>query len=247
MIPAITDQIDPMIVVVLMNAVYFKGVWAIKFDEAHSARGTFTLSKRGPQPCAMMTHTDKKMLYSEADGMQVVELPYGTTDGRFVATVMLPPDIEGALADFVSQFSSSDGAALLVKKISSLQPKHVKLQLPRFKIEFGAHDLKPELQSTFGMIDTVNGRGQFLAMSSDRDVHLSSVLHKVVVEVNEEGSKAAAVTGSIMISRAAISALAPPKEVIVNRLFLFLIRDSVTEMHLFAGIVQDPELDTTGV
>lgn len=242
MIPSIVDSIDPLTVAILVNAVYFKGNWAVKFDRGHSVRGTFTSPRLGARPCAMMKRTDRRMRYAEVDGVEIVELPYGASRGRIAATVLLPPD-GGALADLVSGL----GARSLAGKLRRLAPTPVELQLPRFRVEFGAHDLKPELQSAFRMFHAFDGSGEFLGMSADRAVHLSSVLHKVVVEVNEEGSEAAAVTAGIMMTRAAVVMPPPPKKVIVNRPFLFLIRDTSTGMLLFAGAVTDPALDVSGV
>merc|ERR1719210_1934596 len=195
----------------------------------------------------MMKRTDKKMRYSAVHGAQIVELPYGMANGRIAATIMLPSKTDGALADLVSHLDNPTGAAQLTEMLGGLQPTHVRLQLPRFKVEFGVRDLKPELKSAFGIVEAFNGKGEFLQMSDDKEVHLSSVLHKVVVEVNEEGSKAAAVTAGVMMTRAAMVMPSPPKDVIVDRPFLFLIRDTSTGMLLFAGIVSDPTLDTTGV
>merc|ERR1712039_9022 len=137
----------------------------------------------------------------------------------------------GAMVDLLSSLDP----ASLASKLDSLTPTHVELQLPRFKVEFGARDLKPDLKSTFNMTDAFSGTSQFLNMSDDKKVHLSSVVHKVVVEVNEEGSKAAAVTAAIMQTRMAIVMPPPPKRVIVNRPFLFIIRDALTGMLLFTG------------
>jgi len=247
MIPSILDKIDEKTVAVLVNAVYFKGIWASKFNKDQSVRGIFRSPKTGETPCAMMKRTDEKMRYSEVHGAQIVELPYGTANGRIAATIILPSKTNGALAHLVSQLDTPAGTALLTEKLGGLRPTHVRLQLPRFKVEFGVHDLKPELKSAFSIVEAFNGTGEFLQMSDDKEVHLSSVFHKVVVEVDEEGSKAAAVTAGVMMTRAAIVMPSPPKDVIVDRPFLFLIRDTSTGMLLFAGIVSDPTLDTRDV
>merc|ERR1719245_1861096 len=75
MIPSILDKIDEKTVAVLVNAVYFKGIWASKFNKDQSVSSIFKSPKLGEMPCMMMTRTDKKMLYSEAYGLQIVELP----------------------------------------------------------------------------------------------------------------------------------------------------------------------------
>lgn len=241
MIPSILDAIDPLTVAVLVNAIYFKGEWAVKFDRANSILGSFNLSDKEARPCAMMQRDDKKMLYTETDDLQAVELPYGK--GRVAATVLLPKR-HGAVSmpTLVQQLKEDIGAVGLQQMLQRLHPTHVKLQLPRFKLEFGVQDLTPDLESSFGIKEAFHGRGEFLEMSDDRDVHLSAVLHKAKVEVDEQGTTAAAVSAGIMMTRAIIMPT-QPKEVIVDRPFIYLIRDVPTGLLLFAGAVDRPELD----
>merc|ERR1740121_477136 len=82
MVPTILDAIPPLTVAVLVNAVYFKGMWADKFE--HTFPGQFKAPQKS-RPCAMMRREDKKMLYAESRGLQVVELPYGSADGLLSA------------------------------------------------------------------------------------------------------------------------------------------------------------------
>merc|ERR1711879_712848 len=137
-----------------------------------------------------------------------------------------------------------NAVAALSAMLADLEPTSVSLHLPRFKMEFGVHDLTPELRAAFGVNTPFDADGGFLRMSDRPDVHLSSVLHKAVVEVNEEGTRASAASAGIMNARSIV--MAPPKtvEVIVDRPFVFLIRDVRTGVLLFAGTVEDPELDT---
>jgi len=246
MIPTILDQLDPLTVAVLVNAVYFKGTWKIQFDAKTSMRGTFGSGSGGDVPCAMMTRTDKRMLYTEDSGMQIVELPYGA-DAKLAATVLLPPRGEDALGKLLTDLTAEGGSVKLARYLSNLKGTNVKLLLPRFKLEFGVHDLKSELVSAFGIKEAFEGKRGFQAMSDDPDVRLSKVMHKAIVEVNEEGTKAAAVTAGVMMTRSMPMMQDPPISVKVDRPFIFLIRDPITGVLLFAGIVKDPELDTTGV
>jgi serpin B len=244
MIPSILDSIDPRTVAILVNAIYFKGEWATKFDRSRSVLGSFSLSEQDRRPCAMMRRDDKRMLYAETKALQVVELPYG--EGNVAATVLLPERQAGAasLSALVQQFSNDIGGQSdtwgLQSLLERLAPTHVSLQLPRFKLEYGVKDLTPELESSFRIHEAFHGRGEFQAMTNDSDVHLSAVLHKAKVEVNEEGTKAAAATAGTMMALAFIE----PRKVIVDRPFLFLIRDRPSGLLLFAGAVERPELDT---
>merc|ERR1711971_739802 len=124
----------------------------------------------------------------------------------------------------MAQLGGQGGAAELASQLSLLRPTHISLRLPRFKLEFGVHDLKPELQSAFGLGAAFGGTREFDAMSSDGSVHLSSVMHKAIVEVNEEGTRAAAATAGITMT----VAIAMPMEITIDRPFIFLIRDVST-------------------
>merc|ERR1712217_343088 len=104
-----------------------------------------------------------------------------------------------------------------------LRLSDVALQLPRFKMEFGVHDMKMELKSTFGMHEVFDSAGGFLAMSNDTRVCLSSVFHKAVVEVNEEGTKAAAATAGVMVPLSIVI----PIQVTVDHPFIFLVRNAL--------------------
>jgi len=249
MVPSILEEIDPLTVAVLVNAVYLKGMWADEFEQTF--RGQFQVAQKS-RPCAMMRRESKHMLYAERPGYQVVELPYGSDDGRLAAVVVLPGKEEGAFAELLGSLARDDGLAddgatqLLQVLDEGLEATPVELQLPRFELEFGT-DLAPVLQSALGIRQVFTGEGEFLRMSTDRDVHLSAVFQKAKIEVNERGTKAAAATGAVMMTR---SMPLPPlnqRRVVVDHPFLFLIRDRPTGTLLFAGAVVDPVLDTAGV
>lgn len=252
MIPSIIDSLnwrtvnDWQTVAVLVNAVYFKGKWASNFNRARSALGTFHLADGVHRPCAMMKRVDSRMLYAEDGDLQLVELPYG--EGRGVAATVLLPKRGGAvpLPELVRRLGWWGGAAALRDLTERLAPTHVSLQLPRFKLEFGVRDMVPELESAFGIREALRAGGQFRTMSHDDTMHLHSLLHKAVVDVDEEGTTAAAATAGLMWATRSVS-MVPPKEVIVDRPFVFLIRDVRAGMVLFAGAVERPELDTSGL
>jgi serpin B len=242
MIPSIIDSIDSSTAAILVNAVYFKGVWSQQFEQHLSERSFFTPASGSKRPCMMMKRT-ANMLYTEFEGVQIVELPYGKGSG-VVATVLLPPRGEpSGLAGLVTKFGNAGGALTLESYLRQVRQTRVALQLPRFRMEFGVHDMKQELMSSFGVREAFAGDGAFLAMSNDRDVHVSSVLHKAVVEVNEEGTRAAAVTAGNMMATSIEIDVEPPIEVVVDRPFLFLIRSKDDGLLLFAGAVANPNFD----
>jgi serpin B len=251
LIPQILNEIGVNDVGVLVNAVYFKGSWspAYTFDKSATRRETFQNSQ-GSKPCAMMVKTSNNMKYAKHAGTQLVELQYGT-DEKFSAVVVLPPDEKGALASLVSRLGggSEEGGqfhavAHLAALIENLRSQRVELHLPRFRIEFGVRDLVPELGSAFGMTEVFKDGGAFLEMSEDPAVYMSNLHHKAVVEVNEEGTTAAAVSAGVM----AVRSLPPPATpMVVDRPFLFLIRERSSGMLIFAGVVEDPVFDLEGL
>lgn len=135
---------------------------------------------------------------------QAVALPY--KGKRFRQLLLLPaagsPDARSAGA--LAASLGAGGAAALAAARSALDSpsalERVRLQLPRLRLEFGPTDLKPQL-SAAGLAGAFNGVGGFLGMADDRDLHLSKVFHKAVVEVNEEGTEAAAATAAVMMTR----------------------------------------------
>jgi serpin B len=238
MIPSIIDEIDPLTRAVLVNAIYFKGNWSVPFEQKNTYAGMFTRLDGTKDACEMMLKTDDQILYTKQGDVQVVEIPYGS-DGTLAATVLLPED--GSLESLIGQLGGDAGASLLDAMLYWLRATRVELHLPRFRLKFGVHDLKPELMSRFGLTEPFNGYGGFLKMSDAKDLHLSKVLHKAVLEVNEEGTTAAAATAAVMMEKAVMSEPILTR-VIVDRPFIFLIRDSKDGMILFAGIVNQPEL-----
>lgn len=247
MVPSIVDSIDPSVAAILVNAVYFKGMWAKKFSEEVTALANFTSTSNEIFPCAMMKRTDERMLYAEHDGVQVIELPYGDQEehSRISAVVMLPR--KGTpVSRLVGELGAAGGIATFTDILQKLRPTHVALELPRFKLEFGVRDLTEDLRSSFHIRQAFDGQGQFLAMSEDRGVHLSAVLHKAVVEVNEAGTKAAAATAA-KVTLTAVIVPEAPTSMVVDHPFLFLIQDRASRMILFAGVADKPEFDTTGL
>ncbi|KAK3285538.1 hypothetical protein CYMTET_6864 [Cymbomonas tetramitiformis] len=244
LIPEVLSNIDPLVVSILINAVYFKGEWTNRFDAEHTVEAPFHVSPTVQLPVQMMMRKDKKMLYAEVSAgdkesrAQVVELPYGEGE-QFSAVVVLPSLSD---ADGMSLTSMMDALAakpaLWEQWMMQLRPTDVRLGLPRFKVEYGMKDLKEAL-SLMGVTDAFTGTpdGAFLAMSDDPQVYLSAVLHKTVVEVNEEGTEAAAVTAAIMKTR---SLPRPPLQMLVDRPFIFAIRSRVSGALLFMCRINNP-------
>merc|ERR1712137_238911 len=111
----------------------------------------------------------------------------------------------------------------------------INLKLPRFKLQYGVHDLSPQLQSDFDVHEPFNCSipDMFDAMSSDKYVCISALLHKAAVEVNEKGTRAAAVTAAEFQRFRMPSFYLPPPWVVIDHPFIFLIRDTRSGLLLF--------------
>ena len=167
-------------------------------------------------------------IWGEDKDLQFLDMPY---QGKEISMLVLLPAKKDGLAGLESKLSSKFVDGLLVTG----QWEDVLVTLPRFNLEFGAEisDLLPKM----GMTDAFSSAADFSGMTGARDIFLSKVLHKAMVDVNEEGTEAAAVTVTTM----PMAAAAPEfKTFCADHPFLFLIRDNKTGSILFLGRVVDP-------
>lgn len=221
--------LDPATTLVLTNAVYFKGSWASQFDEEATRDEPFHGAKG--ETVVPMMHQKGQFGYLEADGVQVLDLPY--EGGDLSMTIVLPgADDEGGLAALEARLTPE----LLSSWWEGLAEREVTVALPRFTMTWGTEDLVKHLQA-LGMNDAfVYGRADFSGIDGTRQLFISHVLHKAFVDVNEEGTEAAAATAVAMKRMAA-----RPLEFRADRPFLFMIRHRATGGVLFMGRLDDPE------
>uniref|UniRef100_A0A7S0N7I4 Serpin domain-containing protein n=1 Tax=Pyramimonas obovata TaxID=1411642 RepID=A0A7S0N7I4_9CHLO len=252
MIKRLLDEVDPLTVAVLINAVYFKGEWADKFDKANTRKMDFHLASGTSTPCQMMFR-DAKMGYREIFltdkaretrqyDAQLVELPYGSGQD-FGAVIILPrAGTSTSVGELMAHAMQNPG--VWEEWVQRLPKRPVEMYLPRFKLEYGVQDIKAALTS-MGLVEpfvagTAGREGAFQRMTDDEQVYLSNVFHKAVMEVNEEGTEAAAVTAAVMMTRA----MPPqPVEMKVDHPFLFAVRDLKSGLLLFIGNVEAPEFN----
>lgn len=223
----IPDIIDPPIpaemVMYLINAVYFKGSWTTQFDPAHTRDDTFTALGGEKQSIRMMSRKGD-IRYHADNMMQIVDMPYGWD--RFSMAVVLPrPGI--ALADAATELTNRwDGLEELLGEID------MTVQLPRFTLAYEV-EFK-DILSAMGMeIAFDPSRADFSGINADGDLFISEVKHKTFVEVNEEGTEAAAVT-SVGIGTTSV-----PETMRVDRPFLFVIHERHTGAILFIGQISN--------
>jgi len=226
-IPAIVQQpLDPLLQLILLNAIYFKGDWSAPFDTNLTRYLPFTLGNGKSIQHPRMSRAGH-FAYCEEDRFQAVELPYAGGDVSMF--VFLP---KGGLSDFLKQFTVADFEAAIRRMRSSKGT----VELPRFKLE-NEYDLTGVLPQ-MGMPLAFTTRAQFEGIS-DEPLHVSFVKQKTYVAVNEQGTEAAAVT-AIGVKMMAIVREPPPFHFVVDRPFFMAIREKQTELILFLGAISDP-------
>jgi serpin B len=215
-------------VMVLVNAIYFKGDWAEQFKlEDTQEDGIFTKSD-GSEVSAALMWGELDAAYQElADGAQVLDLAYAGEE--LSMTVVLPPEGQ-LLADFEAQLTAESMAAWT----DGLQDSAVYVTLPRFEMR-SAKELK-EVLTELGMVDVFLPGAADLSGMADADLFISAVIHEAYVKVDEEGTEAAAATAVVVGETSA--PMVPTFR--ADRPFLFQIRDRLTGSILFMGRVADP-------
>jgi serpin B len=218
---------------VLTNAVYFHGMWSDPFKKDRTKDEDFHVTATDKIAVPMM-HRFGGFRYGSLDDLQILELPYG--DGSLSMVVLLPKEIDG-IAGLEAKLTFEN----LQRWMSGVKHENeVKAYLPRFKTT-----------SQFQMADTLKAMGMKLAfddraadfsgMTGGGDLFISAVIHKAFVDVNEEGTEAAAATGVVMAPRSA--PIQEPKEPPVFRAdhpFVFLIRDNRNGAIMFLGRITNP-------
>jgi len=222
-IPTIVDKIEPENVMFLINAIYFKGSWRERFNPALTQDGPFH-ALGGDQTVRLMNR-HAKMLYTETSTYQAVDLPYG--DSAFTMTVVLPKT-----GTTVESLAASLDPAAWQTLTSSLHTGDIDLFLPKVKMSW-TRGLIPDLKG-LGMIVPFADGADFTRMSTrGHELYISSVRQKTFVDINEEGTEAAAVTSTgISVTSAPITTLMR-----VDRPFVFVIRERLSGTVLFMGKV----------
>jgi serine protease inhibitor len=222
----VAAPIPDWVVMYLINGVYFKGTWTAEFDPSHTRDDTFIAIDGSRRPAKMMQRSGP-MRYTQDDLAAIVDLPYGWD--RYSMAVLLPR--EGvSLAELRTKLSAEQWGAWM----AALKERDVELQLPRFTLEYevGLNDVL----ASMGMDAAFDpARADFSGINSDDELFISDVRHKTFVQVNEEGTEAAAVT-SVEIGVTSVPSVTVMR---VDRPFVFVIHERNTGAILFMGQLTD--------
>ena len=221
-ITEIVKEIDPMTQLFLINALYFNGRWTTTFNKKRTIEEEFT-KENGEKIKVQMMHQNTKMYYYEDENVQMVMKPFG--EEKFHMLFILPR--EGVTMDKSVQLLAENFDTWYRES----EKEEVNLSLPRYKAEYGK-SLKSTLQS-LGMSDAFTpGKANFGALSKE-GLCIGDVLQKTFVKVDEEGAEAAAVTSVALMAMAA--GPPKPKNMVINRPFIYIIRERETGNILFIG------------
>jgi len=225
------DMLNELTRLVLVNAIYFKGDWAAKFNSQLTKDHDFTASPSLTVKVPMMSQ-EQKIQFAALEPLSstMIELPY--KGDRIVMQVLLPDERNGLekLEEKLTKHKVQD-----LFDEASYETK-VNIQLPKFKLEHRTS--LTDYLTTLGMQDMFTGGvADFSGIDGTKQLYVSSVVQKAFIEVNEEGSEAAAATGAVVMMR---SMPAPPEQFVADHPFLFYLRDTTTGMLLFQGRVVNP-------
>jgi len=223
------EQLNDNTVMLLINAIYFKGKWKSQFDEKNSVQESFTKPDGNITEVPMMKQTADFKIYN-GEGFVAAEFPYG--QANFVMDVILP-DENNDLINIMPLLNNNSFNELL----SQMNEIETNLTFPRFKYGY-----KKQLK------ETLTDMGMGIAFSENADLSnisdigllINDVTHQAFIETNEEGTKAAAAT----IVDIGLTSMPPqPFVLLIDHAFLYIIRETSTNTILFMGMVADPLAD----
>jgi len=225
------DMLSDQVKMVLINAIYFKGNWARQFDKKLTEAASFFVEE-GKTVQTKFMYKEDKYNTTEYNGADILELPY---KGDRMSMFIVAPKEKFGLAKLEDDISAHLEDFLKTLDRSELEEKKVQLKMPLFKLE-STIQLTDNLKK-LGISIPFSPQADFSGMTGKTDLFLSKVLQKAFIEVNEEGSEAAAATAGIMMLR---SMPMPSPEIRLDHPFLYFIKDRLTGMILFQGRVSDP-------
>jgi len=230
-IPTIIEQISPLHVMFLINAIYFKAIWTLQFDPEATRDDFFRVAAGDFKDISMMNYQDT-INYFENEDFQAVELDYSA--GNFSMVVMLPKGNKTPEEIWRKATPESWDSWM-----GSFVKREVELYLPKFTFRY--EKKLNDILTAMGMGIAFTGAADFSGINPVADLRIDYVKHKSFVEVNEEGTEAAAVT-IVAIIETSINPNAPPT-FRADHPFVFAIREKSTNSIVFLGKVAEPVIE----
>jgi serpin B len=227
-IKTIVDQIDTATVMYLINAIYFKGVWQYKFDSQKTQKMDFTLFDGSKKQTDFMVQ-EGSFEYLQNELLTAVNLPYG--DGSFSMMALVPRE-DKTYKDILAAMNDQNWS---IWNNSLQKINKVKIYLPKFKFSY-KRKLNNDLIN-LGMPAMFSDAADLTRINRNGNLVVSNVLHKSFVEVNEEGTEAAAVT-SIEIELTSVGPESPMLK--ADKPFIFIIKEKNSNSLLFMGVMNEP-------
>ena len=232
LIDKIVESIPDYMRLYLIDAIYFKGDWTAQFEASLTQPRPFRLADGSSVNVPTMARGEAELRTAFRPNATVVDLPYG---GRAFSMTIVMPDDTSSVDQLVAALTAEqwDGWT------SSLQEGKSELQLPKFKL---TNDLGliPTLGALgMGIAFDCAGGADFTGIHEPSELCITEVKHKTYVDVNEEGTEAAAVTE---VGMGIVCACGPPR-ILINRPFIFALRENLSGTILFMGVIRNPPVD----
>ncbi|CAI9757930.1 unnamed protein product [Fraxinus pennsylvanica] len=231
-------SVDASTRLIFANAVYFKGAWSEKFDASNTKDHDFFLLDGSSVQVPFMS-SKKKQYIRSFDGFKILSLPYKQgEDKRKFSMNFLLPDTKDGLPALVEKISLE--SEFLEHHLPYQKVKVGEFRIPKFKLSFGFE--ASEVLKGLGVVLPFSGGGltEMLDSQVGQNLYVSSIFHKSFIEVNEEGTEAAAASAGVVKLRSLV--VEDEFDFVADHPFLFIIREDMTGVVLFVGHVLNPLL-----
>ncbi|GFY67361.1 serpin B10 [Trichonephila inaurata madagascariensis] len=226
-ITSVVDSLDPSTKMVWLNAVYFNGLWKFEFDKSKTEKDFFyNLGKKSEKREIPFMKTTGLFRFTRLDNYKALELPYKGDDMNML--ILLPHELDG-IETLIKSITETDLSTIE----DILEAVTVEVQLPKFSLNFEIEDLPKRLRNLGAEKIFDPQEADFSSMASNKGLFVSAMFHKAVIEVNEDGTEAAGVTGTV-VNRSA------GEEFKADHPFLFFIKEKNSKWILFMGSVISP-------
>lgn len=231
LIEEIIEEIEPQMVMFLINALYFKGDWLRPFDVEDTRKADFHLENGETSEVDMM-HQEGRFALHFSDEVMMAEIPYG--DSLFTMSLLMPADPEMPISQFVDEKLTAANLTFWRSNLT-VDSRDITLELPKFEFEYEIE--YNDILKAMGMSTAFNKtEANFIGIAdvSPQNLYIDEVKHKTFIRVDEKGTEAAAVTS------VGIGVDSVPPQMIADRPFVFIIHERESGTNLFMGVVRNP-------